>query len=141
MPAIAPATIAGLAELAGVDVETIRTYENMGLLPQPRLQSGRRTSTPYRQEHLDRLRFIKRCLALGFSLEAVADLLAVKGGMRTCGDVYTIAARQLQEIRDRIAELTRLEQQLAPLVEACPRQGEVRTCPIWRALTEASPTA
>ncbi|SKA30848.1 MerR family transcriptional regulator, mercuric resistance operon regulatory protein [Enhydrobacter aerosaccus] len=136
MPAIAPATIDGLSQLADIDVDTIVKYEGLGLMPKPRLRSGRRTSTPYHQEHLDRLNFIRRALALGFSLEAVADLLGVRGGMRTCGDIYLIANRQLEEIRQRIAHLQQIEQQLAPLVEACPRIGDARGCPIWQALQE-----
>ncbi len=140
MPAIAPATIAGLAQLAGVDVETIRAYEKMGLMPKPRLRSGRRTETPYDQEHLDRLHFIRRCLDFGFTLEAAGELLGIHGGMRTCGDVYLIALRQLEDIRKRIEHLARLEQHLAPLVESCPRQGDVKRCPIWNALT-APPSA
>lgn len=134
MQAIAPATLDGLSKLAEIDVDTIQKYVALGLLPQPRLRSGRRTSAPYHQQHLDRLHFIKRCTDLGFSLDAIADLLAVKGGMRTCGDIYTIAARQLEEVRARIAQLKRIESELAPLVESCPRTGEVRSCPIWQAL-------
>lgn len=127
-------TAAGLAELSGVDVDAIQDFERRGLLPGPRLQSGRRSPTPYRQEHLDRLHFIQRCLGLGFSLEAIADLLGVKGGMLTCGDIYTIAAHELETIRARIAALQRTEQELSALVQTCPRTGPAAGCPIWHAL-------
>jgi hypothetical protein len=54
MPALAPATISGLAKSAGVDVEAIRSYERMGLLPNPRRQPGR-SGAAYHREHLERL--------------------------------------------------------------------------------------
>jgi MerR family mercuric resistance operon transcriptional regulator len=113
MPALAPATIAGLAKSAGVDVETIRSYERMGLLPKPR----------------------RRAIALGFTLEAIGELLGLSGGLRTCGDVYLVAERQLSEIRQRIAELSRIEAALAPIVANCPRSGPARDCPLVIALS------
>jgi MerR family transcriptional regulator, mercuric resistance operon regulatory protein len=138
MPNTAPVSLDDLSALAGIEAETILDYEKRGLLPAPRMRSGRRTSTPYHQEHIDRLHFIRRCRDLGFTLEAVADLLAVDGGMRTCGDVYMIASRQLDSVRQRIAELQRIEAVLSPLVDACPRTGLVHHCPIWTALQDKS---
>ena len=64
MPALAPATIAGLARSAGVDVETIRSYERMGLLPKPRRRPGRSGDAAYHQEHFERLSFIRRAVDL-----------------------------------------------------------------------------
>lgn len=88
MPAIAPATIAELARKAGIDVASVRSYEEMGLLPKPRRRRGRSGDFAYHQEHLDRLLFIRRALELGFPLEIVAELAGVKGGLQTCNDVY-----------------------------------------------------
>ena len=68
MPALAPATIAGLARATGIDVASIRFYERLGLLPKPRRRVGGRAA--YHREHLERLTFIA-ALKLGFSLEAV----------------------------------------------------------------------
>jgi len=138
MPALAPATIAGLARRAGVDVETIRSYERMGLLPKPRRRLGRSGDAAYHTEHLERLTFIQRATDLGFSLEAIGDLLGITGGLRTCGDVYHVAERQLVEIRRRIADLERMEAALAPLVASCPRSGPVHDCPLIIALSRPS---
>jgi MerR family mercuric resistance operon transcriptional regulator len=123
MPALAPATIAGLAQRAGVDVETIRSYERMGLLPKPRRRLGRSGDPAYHSEHLERLTFIRRATALGFSIAAIGDL-------RTCGDVYQVAERQLAELRRRIADLERMEAALAPLIASCPRAGAAHDCPL-----------
>jgi MerR family mercuric resistance operon transcriptional regulator len=132
MPALAPATIVGLAKSAGVDVETIRSYERMGLLPKPRRQPGRSGDAAYHREHLERLTFIRRSTELGFSFEAIGELLGLAGGLRTCGDVYLVAERQLSEIRQRIAELSRME---AAFVANCPRSGPARDCPLVIALS------
>jgi MerR family mercuric resistance operon transcriptional regulator len=130
MPALAPATIAGLAQRAGVDVETIRSYERMGLLPKPRRRLGRSGDPAYHSEHLERLTFIRRATALGFSIAAIGDLLGITGGLRTCGDVYQVAERQLAELRRRIADLERMEAALAPLIASCPRAGAAHDCPL-----------
>jgi MerR family transcriptional regulator, mercuric resistance operon regulatory protein len=138
MPTLAPTTIANLAKSAGTDVETIRLYETMGLLPKPRRHPGRSGDAGYHQEHFERLTFIQRAVELGFSLEAIGELLGLTGGLRTCGDVYTVAERQLSDIRRRIADLSRIEAALAPLVDACPRTGATRDCPVVIALSRPS---
>ena len=130
MPALAPTTIAGLANRAGVDVETVRQCERLGLLPGPRRQPGRSGILGYNNEHLERLAFIRRAAELGFSIQATGELLAISGGLRTCGDAYQIAERQLSDIRRRIAELSRMEAALAALAETCPRSGSARDCPV-----------
>src|SRR5258707_12507892 len=129
MPALAPATIAGLAKSAGVEVETIRTYETMGLLPKPRRQPGRSGHAAYHREHLGRLIFIRHASELGFSLDAVGELLGLAGGLRTCGDAYQVAERQLFVTRRRIADLVRMEAALTQLVTACPPSGGARGSP------------
>jgi MerR family mercuric resistance operon transcriptional regulator len=135
MPAIAPATIADLARKAGVDVVTVRSYEEMGLLPKPRRRRGRSGDAAYHQEHLDRLMFIRRALDLGFPLETIADLAGVEGGLQTCGDVARIAEQHLASLRERIADLQRREAALAELVAACARKGSRANCAVWNALS------
>ncbi len=137
MPAIAPATIAELARKAGIDVALVRSYEDMGLLPRPRRRRGRSGDAAYHQEHLDRLLFIKRALEFGFSLDSIADLAGVKGGLQTCNDVYQIADRHLSELRQRIAELQRVEASLASLLADCPRTGGSNSCSILAALKQS----
>lgn len=136
MPAIAPATIAELARKAGVDVALVRSYEEMGLIPRPRRRRGRSGDAAYHQEHLDRLLFIQRALEFGFTLEVIAQLAGVTGGLRTCNDIYQIADRHLSHLRQRIADLQRAEATLASLVEACPRTGGSLNCSVLAALKQ-----
>jgi MerR family copper efflux transcriptional regulator len=138
MPANAPATIAELARRSGVDIVSIRLYEKMGLLPRPRRRRGRTDDAAYHQEHFDRLMFIERALALGFSFEAIGRLAGVNGGLQTCNDVYQIAERRLAEVRRRIAELTTMESRLEALAAGCARTGPRSNCTL---LAELSRTA
>src|SRR5258708_29008992 len=133
MPALAPATIAGLARASGIDVASIRFYERLGLLPKARRGVGGRAS--YHREHLQRLTFIRRALEFGFSLETIGELLGLHGGLRTCRDVNKIAERHLAELRQRLADFGRIESALAPLVSSCPRSGGPQDCPLLVALS------
>jgi MerR family mercuric resistance operon transcriptional regulator len=133
MPAFAPVTIAGLSKLSGVDVEVIRDYVAAGLVPPPRRRRGRSGDKAFHREHLDRLRFTTRGLALGFSLDAIRELLGVEGAYRNCGDVYRLAQRTLAEIRAMDAEPPSVLQDLAA---ACPQRGGHTECPILAQLRQ-----
>ena len=76
MPALAPITIAGLAAKTGIDIESIRTYERMGLIEKPRRGPG--GYLLYRGQDSETLTFIRRATALGFSLPAIRDLLDIE---------------------------------------------------------------
>ncbi|MBB5516119.1 DNA-binding transcriptional MerR regulator [Rubricella aquisinus] len=110
-------TIGDMARAAGVKITTIRTYERSGLMPEPgRTWGGQRR---YDQEALDRLRFIRHARELGFDLDAIRDFLTLAtrpAARSTAGG--SLAARQLADVRDRIARLQRLETALAEMVTA-----------------------
>mgnify|MGYP003345376045 FL=1 len=136
MPALAPITIAGLAAKTGIDVESIRTYERMGLIEKPRRGPG--GYLLYRGQDAEILTFIRRATALGFSLPAIRDLLGLaqpRSGA-CCSTVYDIAVRQLAEIRTRIEELGRMEKALNELAASCPREGSANDCSILNALIQ-----
>lgn len=142
MPLSAPATIAGIAGLAresGVDVESIRSYERLGLLPRPRRSQGRSGNVAYHREHLERLTFIWRAQKLGFPLDAIAEMLGLDGGLRTCADVYRIVERHLAEFRTRAEpdEFERVENARAPLMDASSRSGLAKDGPIFVMLSIA----
>jgi DNA-binding transcriptional MerR regulator len=139
MPLSAPVTIAGLAREAGVDVESIRSYEARGLLPKPRRRQGRSGDVAYHREHLVRLTFIRRARKLGFSLEAIGEMLGLDGCLRTCADVCRIAERHLAEFRTRANpdELERVENALVPLLDASPRSGLAKDNPIIVMLSDS----
>ncbi len=134
MSALATIAISSLAEQAGVDVTTVDAYEKLGLISKPRRAAG--GLRLYRTDDIDRVTFIRRTQELGFSMQAIRELLDMTDRTSsTCGDVYEVAQRHLLDIRRRREDLARLEAMLAPLVSACPRQGSVDLCPIVNALS------
>lgn len=130
--------IGDLAKRAGVGIDTVRYYEREGLLPQAqRRSSGYRM---YDADDIQRLRFIRRAKALGFTLPEVRDLLALSS--REDGDMAAmkaVARQKLADVDARIAELTRIRDGLSALIGLCPGQGALRCCPILSAITEDSP--
>lgn len=126
-------TIGGLAQAAGVNVETVRFYQRKGLMPQPQSRSaGIRHYTP---AELGRLKFIKAAQRLGFSLEEVADLLALEDGSQ-CKNARQQAERKLSDVRAKLADLRQIETVLSKLIKRCTESnGKVR-CPLIAALQQ-----
>jgi MerR family mercuric resistance operon transcriptional regulator len=127
-------TIGVLADAAGVNVETIRFYQRKGLMQEPdRPLGGIRR---YGKADLARVRFIKSAQRLGFSLDEVGELLKLEDGSH-CTEARAQAERKLADVRERLADLRRIEVVLQDLVQrCCAAQGEVR-CPLIQALQEA----
>jgi MerR family mercuric resistance operon transcriptional regulator len=126
-------TIGRVAEAAGINVETIRFYQRLGLLDEPAKPPGgvRR----YGVEFVARLRFIKRAKQLGFSLAEVRRLLVLEDP-QSCGKARSLAAEKLALVENRIADLERMRGVLTDLVARCDvRRGKV-ACPIIATLTE-----
>lgn len=121
-----------LAQRSGVNLETIRYYEKISLLPQPnRSEGGHRV---YDEEDLRRLSFIRRCREMGFSLKEIRGLLSlVDGEQISCKKVKGIADEHLQDIRAKISDLKKIERTLSTLSASCSDE-EVRECPIIEAL-------
>lgn len=125
--------IGQLAQQAGVGIDTVRYYEREGLLPAPvRLASGYRA---YRSADVERLRFVRRAKALGFSLAQVRDLLAISDDRASdMGPLKRVAEARLADVELRLQELGRIRDGLRALVDRCPGEGELRRCPILHAL-------
>lgn len=124
-------TIGALAEAAGVNVETIRFYQRKDLLAEPvrALGSIRR----YGEAELARVRFIKAAQRLGFSLDEVAELLELEDG-KHCGEARRVAEHKLAGVREKLADLQRIESALTGLVaRCCTVTGKVR-CPLIASL-------
>ncbi len=121
-------TIAALAKASGVHLETVRYYERVGLMPEPqRAVNGYRN---YRPEHVKRLSFIRRAREIGFSIDAIRDLLALaEPGRASCAEVQTLTAARLAEVRAKIADLRKLEAILADAVERCSTEI-APVCPV-----------
>ncbi|MDX1489606.1 MAG: helix-turn-helix domain-containing protein [Acidiferrobacterales bacterium] len=132
-PGVSPLTIGGLSQHTGCNIETIRYYERIGIIPKPpRTQGGHRL---YGREHLKRLTFIRRSRELGFSLEQIRDLLRFVDGKRyTCSQVKAITVEHLEEVRARMRDLKRLEKVLKTMAAQCDR-GKVPDCPVIEALS------
>ena len=113
-------------------IETIRYYEKIGLLPEPsRSASGYRE---YDDDHLKRLSFVRRCRELGFTIDEIRGLLElVDGGDYTCSDVKQITLEHVNSIRQKIADLKKLEKTLSGIASQCAG-NTAPECPIIDAL-------
>lgn len=129
--------IGRLAELGGVNVDTVRYYEREGLLPPPaRRASGYRE---YRHVDVERLRFIRRAKELGFTLAEIAELLSLTADRQSdMQGVKRKAEERLEQVELKIAELQRVRSGLENLITACPGHGELHECPIVAALSGAA---
>ena len=128
-------TIGRLAQQAGVNVESVRFYQRRGLLAEPARPLGgiRR----YDDDDARRIRFIKQSQTLGFTLDEVAELLALDDG-RHCHEAEALAAGKLAVVRERIAQLRRIERLLTGLVTQCRcNTGAVR-CPLIEGMHDLS---
>src|SRR2546430_13661225 len=110
--------IGELSKRSGVNIETIRYYERIKMLPTPpRTASGRRI---YGATDLRILAFIRRARELGFSLDEIRALLRLGGPEKaSCREVREIAAHHLEGIRAKLGDLRKLERLLAKTVARC----------------------
>jgi Hg(II)-responsive transcriptional regulator len=129
--------IGEVASGAAVNIETIRYYERVGLLPSPaRGSSGYRA---YTVQAVLRVRFIKRAQELGFTLTEIRDLLALREQSETaCTRVEASATAALQRIAEKSRDLERMRLALSKYVDACRTAGRLAECPLLRALEPES---
>ncbi len=125
-----------LAKKVGCNIETVRYYEQIGLLPNPpRAANGHRI---YSEKLERRLIFIIRSRDLGFSIAELYGLLGlVDHHNYTCGEVKDLTNAHLQTVRTKIADLQNLEASLAGMVSKCSG-GEIPECPIIDELLNAN---
>ena len=127
-------SIGDLSKATDTKAVTIRYYEKIGLLPSPGRTSGNYRA--YEVEHLDRLRFIRRCRDLGFTLDQVRGLLSLSSQEdRDCCEVDRIAAAHLTATEEKIADLTRLACELRRIISRCQGGGVIADCRIIEALS------
>ncbi len=121
-----------LARATGCNLETIRYYENIGIMPDPpRTAKGYRS---YDATHLARLGFIMRARELGFTLDEIRSLLAlVDRQERSCAEVQALARDHLSTISAKIADLQRIHAVLSDTVAQCSGK-DVPECPVIDAL-------
>lgn len=127
-------TIGQLARQANCKTETVHYYEKSGLMPKPpRSEGGHRI---YALGHAKRLKFIRRCRELGFSLDQIRTLLSfIDEPDHSCGEVKAVAMEQSREVEQKINDLLRLKRALDTMVKQCKGKNyPVEKCPIIDAL-------
>jgi len=131
---VSPNTIGALGKAARVNVETIRYYERIGLMPRPaRTRAGYRT---YDARHVERLEFIRHSRELGFSLDAIRELLALSDDPdRSCAEADRIARVHLQDVEARIASLEALRNELTRMIRRCAH-NRIADCRVIRVLAD-----
>lgn len=124
--------IGELSRATGTNIETIRYYERIGLLPAPD-----RTAANYRSygdAHRSRLSFVRHSRDLGFTIEEIRSLLDLSDDpARECGEADRIATAHLEQVEVKIAQLAALRNELARIVGRC-RGGLAGDCRVIEAL-------
>lgn len=129
-------TIGHLAKRSATNVQTIRFYEQEGLMPKPgRTTGGQRRYNP---SHADRLAFIRHARELGFPLEAVRELLTlVDRPDQPCARVDHVAQDVLADVEAKIVRLESMRSELKRMIRHC-RHGRVKDCRIVEVLADHS---
>ena len=129
-------TIGRLAREGGCKVQTIRYYEQIGLMPEPARTEGNQRR--YGPQHAQRLAFIRHARELGFPLEAVRELLSLSDDKdRSCAAADAIAKDHLVAVERRIARLTALKTELERMIEQC-RGGSIADCRVIEVVADHS---
>ncbi len=128
-------TIGKLAQAANVNIETIRYYERIELLPY-----AKRNASGYRyygNDDLHRLHFIGLAKRHGFSLNEIKDLLELRvDPQRSCEDVRQHAQEKVDEINVKITELKQIKRALQQLISTCHQHSPDSDCPILEAFEQ-----
>jgi MerR family mercuric resistance operon transcriptional regulator len=124
-------SIGGLAQAAGIGVETVRYYQRIGLLPAPSIPAGGRRK--YSMVALQQIAFIKRAQNLGFTLDEIKALMKLRDGSR-CQEAKAYAVRKLEELHMRVSELKRMIGSLDDLSRQCEANTRGAPCPFIEAL-------
>jgi Cu(I)-responsive transcriptional regulator len=129
-------TIGTLSKKTGTKVQTIRYYEQIGVMNEPGRSAGGQRR--YFEKDLDRLAFIRHSRQLGFSLESIRELLDLSDNpSRSCADADVIARRQLTQVERRIKRLQALKKELKRMVTEC-EGNSVAECKIIEVLRDHS---
>ncbi len=128
--------IGELSRATGTNIETIRYYERIGLLPAPG-----RTAANYRSygdAHRARLAFVRHSRDLGFTIEEIRSLLDLSDDpTRECDEADRIATRHLEQVQEKITQLSLLRDELARIIGRC-RGGIAADCRVIEALSDHS---
>ena len=124
-----------LAKSGGINLQSVRFYEQQGLLPRPpRTRAGYRV---FPDDAVRRVRFIKRAQELGFTLKEIKELLAlrVESGS-SCAQVRSRAEEKVRDIEQKVRDLRRIARTLSRLATACATRAPTGACPILESIDE-----
>jgi len=126
--------IGALAKRAGSNVQTVRYYEKIGVMPPAQRAANNRRI--YDNKHLERLTFVRHCRELGFSLDDVRNLLGlVDQPDRPCDEIDTIARNHLEDVDTKIAALKIMRTELQRMISECAGE-RVSNCNIVKVLAD-----
>jgi len=129
-----PMKIGELSKMTGVPIDTVRYYEKRGLIPKSvRSASGYRQ---YNKHDATRLKFIVQAKELGFTLDEIGQLLALRSDGRACIEVRSVAEAKAQEIDVKIRKLSHMRQTLLELAVQCENSADNDPCPILNSLED-----
>ncbi|MFU8787750.1 MAG: MerR family DNA-binding protein [Methylobacter sp.] len=127
-----PLTIHRAAKEAGINVETIRYYQRIGLIETPEKPlSGYRV---YSEDLIARLLFIQRAKELGFSLAEISTLLALGDG--NCAEIKELAAHKLAIVNSKLHDLQAIANTLESLIQSCESTSGYQGCPVITAISK-----
>ncbi|WP_193184254.1 MerR family transcriptional regulator [Nisaea sediminum] len=127
-------SIGALSRHTGIKIPTIRYYEQVGLVAAPDRTEGNQRR--YTDKAVMRLGFIKNARNLGFSIDAIRELIDLSDHPeKSCSDATRIAREQLGQVQARIAQLRRLETELRRISTGCPDSSS-KDCHVLNALAE-----
>jgi Cu(I)-responsive transcriptional regulator len=125
-------TIGHAARATGSKAQTIRYYEQIGLLPRPDRSEGNQRL--YTRADIDRLGFIRHARDLGFSIEAIREFLQMADRPDLpCAEADAIAFRHLEDVKARIARLQSLQAELERMLRQCAG-GAISDCRVIEVL-------
>lgn len=127
--------IGQLAQLVGIETQTIRFYEQQGLLSPPdRQENGYRS---YTKMHGEQLTFIRRCRKLDLSLVEIHELLSYqKHPHQPCSAINSLLDDHISDVRTQITSLQALEKQLVSLRASCSNEREIETCGVLAEISD-----
>lgn len=123
-----------LSKKCNVNIETIRYYEKINLMPKPKRQESRYRI--YDESDLARLKFIRRGKELGFTLNEIKELLSLKvDSQAKCGDLKQFAEIKIEDIKKKVQDLNKIKKHLEILVNQCINEElSIEDCPIVKSL-------
>lgn len=131
--------IGELAKRTGCQVETVRYYEQKGLIPNPARGWG--NYRHYDDRHVERLSFIRHCRSLDMTLDEIRALLLFRDAPeKNCADVNVLLDEHIGHVASRIEDLKQLEKELKNLRQLCHDTQAARDCGILKGLSKGTAT-